>query len=80
QDLSARAKDLRNQRKRPHHIIDEKIHCPNPHLTPKNIRAANIFFIAETFGTILIFAVIGMAIEFQALWPTNEKTVLGGFV
>ncbi|MBS7414915.1 cyclic peptide export ABC transporter [Pseudomonas syringae] len=80
QALSAGAKELRIQRKRRQHMLDEKIHGATEHICRSNIRAANIFVSAETFGSMLFFAVIGMAIAFQALWPTTEKTVLGGFV
>ncbi len=80
QALSAGAKELRIQRKRRQHMLDEKIHGATEHICRSNIRAANIFVSAETFGSMLFFAVIGMAIAFQAMWPTTEKTVLGGFV
>lgn len=80
QALSAGAKELRIQRKRRQHMLDEKIYGATEHICRSNIRAANIFVSAETFGSMLFFAVIGMAIAFQALWPTTEKTVLGGFV
>ncbi len=80
QALSAGAKELRIQRKRRQHMLDEKIHGATEHICRSNIRAANIFVSAETFGSMLFFAVIGIAIAFQAMWPTTEKTVLGGFV
>ncbi|KPW27595.1 Pyoverdine ABC transporter, ATP-binding/permease protein [Pseudomonas syringae pv. apii] len=80
QALSAGAKELRIQRKRRQHMLDEKIHGATENICRSNIRAANIFVSAETFGSMLFFAVIGMAIAFQAMWPTTEKTVLGGFV
>ncbi|KPZ09460.1 Pyoverdine ABC transporter ATP-binding/permease protein [Pseudomonas amygdali pv. ulmi] len=70
----------RIQRKRRQHMLDEKIHGATEHICRSNIRAANIFVSAETFGSMLFFAVIGIAIAFQAMWPTTEKTVLGGFV
>ncbi|KPX33323.1 Pyoverdine ABC transporter ATP-binding/permease protein [Pseudomonas tremae] len=80
QALSAGAKELRIQRKRRQHMLDEKIRGATEHICRSNIRAANIFVSAETFGSMLFFAVIGIAIAFQAMWPTTEKTVLGGFV
>ncbi|RMM16809.1 Pyoverdine ABC transporter, ATP-binding/permease protein [Pseudomonas syringae pv. berberidis] len=80
QALSAGAKELRIQRKRRQHMLDEKIHGATENICRSNIRAANIFVSAETFGSMLFFAVIGMAIAFQAMWPTTEKIVLGGFV
>ncbi|WP_095155667.1 cyclic peptide export ABC transporter [Pseudomonas sp. Irchel 3E13] len=80
QALSAGAKELRIQRRRRQHMLDEKIFATTERICTSNIRAANIFVSAETFGSMLFFAVIGMAVAFQALWPAAEKTVLGGFV
>ncbi|MCU1734438.1 MULTISPECIES: cyclic peptide export ABC transporter [unclassified Pseudomonas] len=80
QALSAGAKELRIQRRRRQHMLDEKIFTTTERICTSNIRAANIFVSAETFGSMLFFAVIGMAVAFQALWPAAEKTVLGGFV
>ncbi|NWA03089.1 cyclic peptide export ABC transporter [Pseudomonas gingeri] len=80
QAISGGAKELRIQRKRRQHMLDEQIHGTTERICKANIRAANIFVSAETFGSMLFFAVIGIAIAFQALWPTTDKTVLGGFV
>ncbi|MDU9390197.1 cyclic peptide export ABC transporter [Pseudomonas sp. zfem002] len=80
QAMSAGAKELRIQRKRRQHLLDEQIFATTERICTSNIRAANIFVSAETFGSMLFFAVIGIAIAFQALWPSSDKTVLGGFV
>ncbi|NWC00060.1 cyclic peptide export ABC transporter [Pseudomonas gingeri] len=80
QAISAGAKELRIQRKRRQHMHDEQIHGTTERICRANIRAANIFVSAETFGSMLFFAVIGIAITFQALWPGTDRTVLGGFV
>ncbi len=80
QAMSAGAKELRIQRRRRQHLLDEQIHGTTERICTSNIRAANIFVSAETFGSMLFFAVIGMAIAFQALWPATDKSVLGGFV
>ena len=80
QALSGGAKELRIQRKRRQHMHDQLIHGATERICKANIRAANIFVSAETFGSMLFFAVIGVAIAFQALWPSTDRTVLGGFV
>ncbi|UUQ65880.1 cyclic peptide export ABC transporter [Pseudomonas fuscovaginae UPB0736] len=80
QAISAGAKELRIQRQRRQFMHDQQIHGTTERISQANIRAANIFVSAETFGSMLFFAVIGIAITFQALWPTTDKTVLGGFV
>ncbi len=80
QALSGGAKELRIQRKRRQHMHDQLIHGATERISKANIRAANIFVSAETFGSMLFFAVIGIAIAFQALWPSTDRTVLGGFV
>ncbi|MBE7373883.1 cyclic peptide export ABC transporter [Pseudomonas lopnurensis] len=80
QAISAGAKELRIQRERRLHMLDRQIHDTTERICRANIRAAAIFVSAETFGSMLFFAVIGMAIAFQALWPGTDRTVLGGFV
>ncbi|MCY1338286.1 ABC transporter ATP-binding/permease protein YojI [compost metagenome] len=80
QAISAGAKELRIQRERRLDILERQLHGTTERICKANIRAAGIFISAETFGSMLFFAVIGMAIAFLALWPAAEKTVLGGFV
>ncbi|MDV9034468.1 cyclic peptide export ABC transporter [Pseudomonas sp. RAC1] len=80
QALSGGAKELRIQRRRRQHMHDQAIHGATERICQANIRAANIFVSAETFGSMLFFAVIGVAIAFQAFWPSTERSVLGGFV
>lgn len=80
QAISAGAKELRIQRRRRQHMLNQQIFGATERISRANVRAANIFVSAETFGSMLFFAVIGIAIAFQALWPATEKTVLGGFV
>lgn len=80
QAISAGAKELRIQRKRRQHMLEEQIHGTVDLICQSNIRAANIFISAETFGSILFFAVIGVSIAFQAIWSSTDKTILGGFV
>jgi putative ATP-binding cassette transporter len=80
QALSEGAKELKIQRPRRSHIFEHNIQGTTEKICKANIRSANIFISAETFGSMLFFAVIGMAITFQALWPNTDKTMLGGFV
>lgn len=80
QAITAGAKELRIQRPRRWHMRDQLINGVTERIAQANIRAANIFISAETFGSMLFFAVIGLAIAFLVLWPTAQRTVLGGFV
>ncbi|MBK4998714.1 cyclic peptide export ABC transporter [Pseudomonas sp. S31] len=80
QAMTDGAKELRIQRPRRWHLRDQLIDGVTERIAQANIRAANIFISAETFGSMLFFAVIGVAIAFQVLWPAAERTVLGGFV
>ncbi|TBV11405.1 cyclic peptide export ABC transporter [Stutzerimonas kirkiae] len=80
QAISAGAKELRIQRGRRHDMLERHIKGTTEGICRANIRAATIFVSAETFGSMLFFAVIGMAIAFQALGSTTDKGVLGGFI
>ncbi|UFH49866.1 cyclic peptide export ABC transporter [Pseudomonas sp. KNUC1026] len=80
QALSVGAKELRIHRQRRHHLLFKQFHDTTEQVSEANVRGANIFVGAETFGSMLFFAVIGMAIACQALWPSLDKTVLAGFV
>ncbi|MDU0727883.1 cyclic peptide export ABC transporter [Pseudomonas aeruginosa] len=80
QAISAGAKELRIQRERRIDLLERQIHGTTEDICKANVRSAAIFISAETFGSMLFFAVIGMAIAFLALWPAAERTVLGGFV
>ncbi|WP_226506695.1 cyclic peptide export ABC transporter [Pseudomonas sp. MWU16-30317] len=80
QAITDGAKELRIQRPRRWQMRDELIENVTERIAQANIRAANIFISAETFGSMLFFAVIGLAIAFLVLWPAAERTVLGGFV
>lgn len=79
ESLSDGAKELRIQRPRRYRMFSEKIKNTTERICRANIRSTNIFLSAGTFGSILFFVVIGMAILYQVLWPT-DRTVLGGFV
>lgn len=80
QAISVGAKELRIQRERRLDMLHRHLNGTTENICRANIRAANIFISAETFGSMLFFVVIGMAIAFQVFWPTTERTVLGGFV
>ncbi len=80
QAITDGAKELRIQRQRRWRLRDEQIDGVTQRIAQANIRAGTIFISAETFGSMLFFAVIGLAIAFQVMWPAAERTVLGGFV
>ena len=78
--LSDAAKELRIQRPRRYQLFSVQIPQVTERICRANIRATNVFISAGTFGSILFFVVIGMAIVYQAMWPLVDKTMLGGFV
>ena len=44
------------------------------------VRSVNIFVVAKTFGSMLFFVVIGLALALQSFWPSADKAVMSGFV
>jgi putative ATP-binding cassette transporter len=44
------------------------------------IKSINTFVIAKSFGSMLFFVVIGMALALQSFWPSGDKAVMSGFV
>lgn len=78
--ISDGAKELRIQRPRRHRVLTHYLRGAAGQVRDSNIRAAQIFIVAETFGSILFFIVIGLAVAMQSLWFGMDKTVLGGFI
>ena len=44
------------------------------------VRSVNIYIVAKTFGSMLFFAVIGLALAMQAYNPNPDPAVITGFV
>ncbi|WP_024619341.1 cyclic peptide export ABC transporter [Pseudomonas kilonensis] len=74
------AKELRIHRPRRHRMFVSGIEHTADKICDTQIRSVNIFVIAKTFGSMLFFVVIGLALALQSLWPSADKAVMSGFV
>lgn len=78
--LSDGAKELRIQRPRRHRLLTQHLRQAVERMRDGNIEAVQRFIAADTFGAILFFVTIGLAIALHSFWYGADKTVLGGFV
>lgn len=74
------AKELRIHRPRRNRMFSQGVQATADFICKTQIKAINTFVVAKTFGSMLFFVVIGMALVLQSLWPSNDKTVMSGFV
>jgi putative pyoverdin transport system ATP-binding/permease protein len=74
------AKELRIHRPRRYRMFVHGIQATADFICKTQIRSINTFVIAKTFGSMLFFIVIGLALVLQTLWPSHDKAVMSGFV
>lgn len=74
------AKELRIHRPRRHRMFTHGIQETSAHIRDTQIRSINTFVIAKSFGSMLFFVVIGLALALQSFWPSGDKAVMSGFV
>jgi putative ATP-binding cassette transporter len=74
------AKELRINRPRRQRMFVSGIQATADFICKTQVRSINIFVIAKTFGSMLFFVVIGLALALQTLWPSADKSVMSGFV
>ena len=74
------AKELRIHRPRRQRMFTQRIRESASLICSKQIESVNIFIVAKTFGSMLFFVVIGLALAMQAYWPDSNKAVMSGFV
>ncbi|QXH33934.1 cyclic peptide export ABC transporter [Pseudomonas muyukensis] len=74
------AKELRIHRPRRQRMLQDNIQRTADHIRDTQVRSINTFVIAKSFGSMLFFVVIGLAIGLQAYWPSTDKAVMSGFV
>lgn len=74
------AKELRIHRPRRQRMFTHGIQETAGQIRDTQIRSINTFVIAKSFGSMLFFVVIGLALALQSLWPSGDKTVMSGFV
>ncbi|KAA0947675.1 cyclic peptide export ABC transporter [Pseudomonas sp. ANT_H14] len=74
------AKELRIHRPRRQRMFVSGIQSTADFICKTQVRSINTFVIAKTFGSMLFFVVIGLALALQTLWPSADKSVMSGFV
>jgi len=74
------AKELRIHRPRRQRMFASGIQATADRICDTQIRSINTFVIAKTFGSMLFFVVIGLALALQSFWPSQDATVMSGFV
>ncbi|MGH8383513.1 cyclic peptide export ABC transporter [Pseudomonas sp.] len=74
------AKELRIHRPRRQRMFVKRIQQTANDIRDTQVRSINVFVIAKSFGSMLFFVVIGLALALQSLWPSADKTVMSGFV
>jgi len=74
------AKELRIHRPRRQRMFNRHILGTADLIRDTQIRSINTFVVAKTFGSMLFFVVIGLALTLQSLWPSADQTVMSGFV
>ena len=78
--IASGAKELRIHRPRRHRMNVDGIQAAANSICDTQVRSVNIFIVAKTFGSMLFFVVIGLALALQAYWPSADKSVMSGFV
>ncbi|MFG0928524.1 MULTISPECIES: cyclic peptide export ABC transporter [Pseudomonas] len=74
------AKELRIHRPRRHRMFVSGIQKTADKICDTQVRSVNIFVVAKTFGSMLFFVVIGLALALQTYWPSGDAAVMSGFV
>ncbi|MDF3935148.1 cyclic peptide export ABC transporter [Pseudomonas citronellolis] len=74
------AKELRISRPRRFQHYSERLQGSVERICDIQVRSINQFVIAKGFGSTLFFIVIGVALAYQALWPSTDKATLSGFI
>lgn len=74
------AKELRIHRPRRQRMFTQRIKQSASLICRKQIESVNIYIVAKTFGSMLFFVVIGLALALQTYWPSGDKAVMSGFV
>lgn len=74
------AKELRIHRPRRHRMFVHGIQATADFICKTQIRAINTFVIAKTFGSMLFFVVIGIALLMHGAGLGQDKAVISGFV
>lgn len=80
QGIADGAKELRINRPRRQRLYREQLGATADAICRQQVRSVNVFLTASTFGSLLFFVVIGIALGLHAWWAQNDRAVLSGFV
>lgn len=78
--IASGAKELRIHRPRRYRMHTGRISETANNIRDLHISSINIFILAKTFGSMLFFVVIGLALTLQAYWPSSNPAAITGFV
>ncbi|AZE49943.1 PvdE, pyoverdine ABC export system, fused ATPase-permease component [Pseudomonas chlororaphis] len=78
--IASGAKELRMHRPRRYRMNTHRIQATADRIASIQVRSVNIYILAKTFGSMLFFVVIGLALAMQAYNPNPDPTVITGFV
>jgi putative ATP-binding cassette transporter len=74
------AKELRINRPRRQRLLKDSIEATADSICRKQVNSINQFVVAKGVGSTLFFIVIGVALGFQAMWPSTSTATLSGFI
>ncbi len=78
--LASGAKELRMHRPRRFRMNTHRIQATADLIADIQVRSVNTYILAKTFGSMLFFVVIGLALAMQAYNPNPDPSVITGFV
>jgi len=78
--IASGAKELRMHRPRRFRMNNQRIQATADRIADIQVRSVNIYILAKTFGSMLFFVVIGLALAMQAYHPNPDPSVITGFV
>ncbi|QTT87930.1 cyclic peptide export ABC transporter [Pseudomonas chlororaphis] len=78
--IASGAKELRMHRPRRYRMNTHRIQETADRISSIQVRSVNIYILAKTFGSMLFFVVIGLALAMQAYNPDPDPAVITGFV
>ncbi|MFJ7141652.1 cyclic peptide export ABC transporter [Pseudomonas sp. JDS08PS003] len=78
--IASGAKELRIHRPRRFRMNTQRIQRTADRISDIQVRSVNIYILAKSFGSMLFFVVIGLALAMQAYYPNPDPAVITGFV
>ncbi|MBP5106433.1 cyclic peptide export ABC transporter [Pseudomonas protegens] len=78
--IASGAKELRIHRPRRFRMNTQRIQKTADRISDIQVRSVNVYILAKSFGSMLFFVVIGLALAMQAYYPNPDPAVITGFV